>query len=106
MGSIAIKLSRRCVASLLGSIAVLYASGTFAGENRNDIIIGTHFPEGFVPSGGPRLIHRSLDSTHHGNGLDAVHSAESRPPLTQDRIGNLATSMEQKRIQVESGPLH
>lgn len=32
--------------------ALLFTASAFAGS---DVIIGTHFPDGFVPSGGPRI---------------------------------------------------
>jgi hypothetical protein len=102
MTSIAVTYSRRLFMSLLGSIGTLYASGTLAGNDRSEVIIGTHFPDGFVPAGGPRVSRPSLESTHHGIDLGAVRNAESRPPLIQNRTGSLVTSTERPRIQSET----
>lgn len=95
-------LDRRLFVFLIGSIAAICAFDVLAGNDRSEVIIGTRFPEGFVPAGGPRVTHPSLRSTHYGSGLDAAQNAESHPPLAQNRIGSLAPSMERKRFQLEN----
>lgn len=93
------KFSRRLFVSLASSIGALYASGALAGNDGSEVIIGTRFPDTFVPAGGPRVTQPLLKSTHYGSGLDAIRNAGSHPPLTEDRRRGLDPSVEKIRIQ-------
>jgi hypothetical protein len=88
--------NRRCFVSFLGSLGTLSATGgALAADNASSkVIMGTRFPDTFVPAGGPVVTQDLTGATHYESGLDAIQNAESHPLLGEGRSSFPGISVE------------
>ena len=95
-------ITRRVVICATASaFGILFGAGASAGEtDLGKVVVGTNFPEGFVPAGGPRVTGPVSEPIGSESDLGLTQNAELHPPRLEDQSYTPGLSMEKIRIDL------